>query len=193
MPIYTVKEFAELTGKKPKDIHTYVSRNKIIKDSNRKIDSNNPVNALFLEQYKINTTDHIEEPKQAAIKKPKKESNQEEKPAKEKAVKSNAMTKLSLEKMKLEVEDKRKSLELKDEQLRKLRGETIDLNRTITLVKTFSDSMKREYSQLTQILIQDICARHGIDSGKAGEYKLKVNDLVNKATSKSVQVLKDLQ
>ena len=55
MAEYTPLELSKIIRKSRSSVETYVTRKKLVKNSNsnKKIDTDNPVNALFLEKYKI--------------------------------------------------------------------------------------------------------------------------------------------
>ena len=51
MPLHKIAKFAEMTGKTPKDIHAYISQNKIVKTKEGSIvyiDTDKPINNAFL-------------------------------------------------------------------------------------------------------------------------------------------------
>ena len=48
MPLYKVAKFAEMTGKKPKDIHAYIAGKKVVKTKEGFIDTDHPINNAFL-------------------------------------------------------------------------------------------------------------------------------------------------
>lgn len=195
MPIYSIKEFSKLVGKEPKQIHTLVSRSKIIKNDFRQIDTSNAINGAYLEVNKIDTSLPQNQNPVKKIKSITKAKPRERFKAEQISVDKEVgeLTSLTLQKKRLEIEKLKKENQLKDEELKKTKGETIDLEKTVMVVSTYSDNLKREFSQNMQILIQDICARHGIDTGKSGEYKMKVNDLINISSTKSIGVLKTLK
>lgn len=47
----SIREIADLLGKPPKNIHTYISRGKLIKNYENKIDDENEVNKYFIERF----------------------------------------------------------------------------------------------------------------------------------------------
>ena len=65
----------------------------------------------------------------------------------------------------------------------------IELEKTISITQAYSDKFKRGLHEDIKTFIQDICARHDIDTGKAGEYKLKIADIIN---DRSEKVTKEL-
>lgn len=194
MPIYTVTEIGQMIGKPNKSVHVYVSRKKLRKNEDGKIDTSDPLNDVFLQKYAIKyQADKIKSESSPPESKPDQESDQENKPTRpvKSNIKSDAIVSEELEKIQLTNRKTRLEVEIKEEELKKKRGEVIDLNETLTIVKSYSDSMKKEFAQTIQILIQDICARHEIEPGKAGDYKLKVNDLINESSKKTIHQLLD--
>lgn len=51
MPIITAKELAIKCSIAPKNVHTYVSRGKLIKRPDGLFDTNNPINAQFIDKF----------------------------------------------------------------------------------------------------------------------------------------------
>lgn len=186
MPEYSIKEFGVLIGKEPKQVHTLIARSKIIKNDRRKIDTSIQVNSIYLEENKVNGEQ---------IKVNGKQNNKKQpltKPGKEIPINNHQL--VIQEKARLELELKRKELESKDLELSKKRGELINLEQTVNLVSTYSDTLKRQLDQNIKTFIQDICARHGIDSSKAGEYKMKVAHIINKSSKDSIsKLMRDLK
>lgn len=178
MPEYSIKEFGVLVGKEPKQVHTLIARDKLIKNERKKIDTSISINSIYLELNKVNG----EQKKVNGKSTPKKEKSPE------KIIKDTHQLIIE-EKSRIELENKRKDLEIKELELSKKRNELINLEQTITLVSNYSESMKRELDQNIKTLIQDICARHGISPSKAGEYKLKVAKLINKSNKSSIELL----
>lgn len=178
MPEYSIKEFGVLIGKEPKQVHTLIARDKLIKNERKKIDTSIAINSIFLETNKING-----HPKKInGSLKTKKEKPPENVP-------QSTHHFVIEEKARIELENKRKDLELKELELSKKRNELINLEDACALVSSYSDTLKRELDQNIKTLIQDICARHGISASKSGEYKLKVANLINKSSKKSIELL----
>ena len=63
MATYTVKEFAEMTGKSLKLIEAYCSRGRVIKNEDKKIDTKEPNNYSFLMSNKVEGVQAVEAPK----------------------------------------------------------------------------------------------------------------------------------
>lgn len=184
MAIYTIKEFAELTGKRPKDIHTYIGRNKIIKNSEKKIDTTEPINLSFLEEYRINGT----VPHSVTMPKSRKASDSKGSPNTTKPEQSER-SKILDRKTALEVQIKQMDLQQRELAIQKQRGELINLEQTVNIVKSYSDNLKKNMEQNIKTFIQDICARHGIESSKMGEYTMKVANIINKSNKSAIEQL----
>lgn len=99
------------------------------------------------------------------------------------------LAKITLEQKRLGIRKVKTEMELKELELKKLNGSLIDLDKTIDIIKGYSENFNRELLQTIRTFVQDICARHSIDSGKSGEYKLKVADLINKSNDSAIQNL----
>jgi len=198
MPVYSIKEFAKLTGKEPKNIHVYCSRGKLIKNAHKQIDTTEDINHTFLEQNRIDQIEDAqiieEKPKAQGQKKPKQQKidyTKAEKETKEKGKKPvSNYQQLSEEKLHLEVEQKKLAIEKAELEIKNKRGELLDAAQALAIIGSYSENLKRELQQSTQTLIQDICSRYGIESAKAGAYKLKVTENINKASRFSIDELK---
>lgn len=190
MPIYTVKEFAELTGKKPKDIHTYATRGKVIKTSDARIDTTNEINNLFFELNKVDTT--IQKTTRSKASKTVGKKEAEKVVVVKENVRSDRLTKLEIQKKQLEVDKLKRLNEIAEEDLKLRRGETVDLKETLQLISNYSDGFKKDLAEQFKLHIQEICSRHGITTEKAGEYSMKVNDIINASSKKSISSLNDL-
>jgi hypothetical protein len=181
MPEYTIKEFALEVGKEPKHIHTYISRNKLVKNASRKIDTTIDINREFYNKYKINDISKNVNGNSRSKTKEKKSHHVE---LKDPEVEKYAS--ISREKSRVELEIKKRDLEVKELELAKKRGDLVDLEKTGSLISEYVSSTNNKLCEALKIMIQDICARHSIEPGKAGEYKIKVTELINKINSESV-------
>ena len=192
MPTYTVKEIADLIGKKRNLVEAYCSRKTLIKNSDKKIDSLNPVNELFLAKHIIqqNTiqSDILTHPP------PESKPDQEKKNGKDKSdkVPVSAIMEIDYAIKKLNAEKIEKIIQLKDIEIKKKNNELVDLEQTLSIVKTYSESIKKIIAQDIQLLIQDMCSRYDIPSSKAGKYGLKVIEIINQASKESIAILKEL-
>lgn len=116
---------------------------------------------------------------------------------KEKEIESNKvqplseLSKVTLEQKSLAIEKAKAENEIKRIELEKLKGSLIDFQGTMNTVKEYTETFKKELLQNIQTHIQDICARHSIESGKAGEYKQRVIDIINKSNKTSVEQLEN--
>jgi len=184
MAIYTIRQFADEIGKEPKHVHSYIARKKLIKNGDKKIDTSELINDAFLKKYSQKLA-------AKTILKHETPINSDESDEKEipKLKDTNEYSQLELQEKQLRIEKLRREVDLKNEELRKKKGESIDLNPALTIVKTYSVKLKKELANGVQILIQDICAREGVDPGRAGEYKLKVNDIINSSNKTSIEEL----
>lgn len=198
MPCYSVKEFGDLTGIEPKNIHTYVGRRKLVKNKKGLIDTTEALNSVFLESRKIDVDVKSAKPKKKEKKKPEpkeinppepKEVTEEQKRLDFQIPTSTDLLIVDYEKKLKEVQKLKKEIAIKDEDLKKKRKEVIDTESTIALVKAFSDSLKKELVSRIQTHIQDICTRYAIDPAKTAKYKTNVVEIVNKSNDISRDML----
>jgi len=186
MPVYSISEFAELVGKPPKSIHTYISRDHLVKNEHKQIDTSVEINRIYLEQYGVDQPEQINGNK-SKVKKVngvKKQISKKEEPEK-----ISIRTQLEIEQKRLSIDRTKRENNIKEIELKRLRGELINLEKTIAVVSSYSDNLKRDLLQNIQTHIQDICARHNIDKGKTGEYKSKVSKIINQSSKLSIEIL----
>lgn len=185
MPEFSISEFASLINVEPKQVHTLVSRKKIIKNERRKIDTSIDINKYFLEQ------------RQAEIIPTKSKSKRKVKPSSNDAKEIPPISKHALvleEKTKVELQIKKRELEAKELELSRKRGELVNLEQTGDLISKYVHSTNNKLCESIQIFVRDICARHSIEISKAGAYELKVKGMINKINEDSVnEIFKSLE
>jgi hypothetical protein len=168
-------------------LHVYISRGKLIKTPDKKIDPSNPINDLFLQQnseQKKHTTVIGFDTKKKVVS--KNDDNNDE-------PKINSLVELDKEKKRLEIEKLQRDIGLKDELLKKARNEVIPLEQTLSITRAYAASLKKNFTQSVQLLIQEICSRYEVPPDKAGSYTMKIIDIVNQSSKESVQLLKELE
>ena len=181
MALLTASELGKLTGIAPKNIFVYKTRKKLVRNPEKLYDDSDPVNKIFLELHRKNKTEND-------VLEGKSENNGNEE--KQKEIPSfSSMDLINIELKKVNIQKTKKDIELKELEYKQLKGSLIELEQTINLVTHYSDNLKRNLQQNVQTFIQDICARHNIEPGKAGEYKLNVTSLINKANQSSIDIL----
>lgn len=176
MAVYSIKEISDMTGIPQKNVHTYISRKKLIKNNDKKIDTSNIINKIFIEKYSKDKKIIL----QTEIK---------EKHSENETSGMTAMTQVEFAVKKLQANKLQKENELKDIEIQKKKGSLIELEKTILITKEYSDMLKRGLLEDIKLFVQDICARHDIPTGKAGEYKLKIADIINERNSKAIKGL----
>ena len=192
MPVYTVKEIGELIGKPAKTIEVYCGRKKLIKNSDKRIDTSDPINELFIAKYAVqqNTIQADISMQPPSELKP----DSEKKNGKDKSGRINSANIMEIDYAikKLNAEKIQKDIQLKDIEIKKKNNELVNLEQTLSIVKAYSESIKKGIAQDVQILIQDMCSRYDIPSAKAGKYGLKVIEIINQASKESITILKEL-
>lgn len=192
MPTYSIKEIADLIEKPAKTVEVYCVRKKLIKNPEKKIDTSNPINELFLAKYIVqNNTVQAEIPSQTI---PESIPDSEKKNGKEQPEKTTGSALIQVEYAikKLQAQKLQKDIQLKDIEIKKKNNELVDLEQTMSIVKAYSESIKKGIAQDVQLLIQDMCSRYDIPSAKAGKYGLKVIEIINQASKESIAILKEL-
>ena len=180
MSLLSTKDLTRLTGIAAKQFYIYRQREKLIRDPSSKLyNDQNPINHIFLIEHAKNT---IEIP---MLKLPKKINEQKAGPAQE-LLNFNA---IETEQKQLQLEKLKKEIEEKEIKINHLNGSLISLDKTIVIVKSYSENMQRELLQNMRTFITDICVRHSIDPGKTGEYKLHATNLINKSNKLSIEKL----
>jgi len=207
MITFTASEMRVITGIQAKNLYNYWKRGHIEKDEN-KLYPFSKINKQFLAEYGKAT--ELEKVLQEKKKKPaQKNSVTKKKPVAKKAT-SKKTTKakpapkkqprkkeeelsplqnVNVIQKELAIEKARVDLQLKKKELSKQSGDLIELSTTIDSIKRYSGDFNRDLLQNIRTFVQDICARHGIESGKMGEYKMKVADIINDSNNKAVDNL----
>lgn len=194
MPEYSPSEIAKLIGKPRKSVEVYVARKKLIKNDNKKIDTSNPINALFLEKYKKIENSNIDSNSNTKVAEkknevPKNQSQPKQKPNPQNS--ASALIQLEYMSKKLTAQKLQQEIEIKSVELRKKKGELVDLESTLNIVKHYSISMKKNIAEEIQSMIQELGARYDIAPEKIGGYKLKVNEIINQCNDNSINDLKN--
>lgn len=188
MSSISVKEFSELAYIDQRNVYTYIKRGKIYPDK-KKVDGKlinvfdleNELNKAFIKKRKelqLNKRPERTKPAANNTRQRKKDSNQSDEGKDE-------LVLYAKEKQRLELERLKKDIEIKEARIAKDKNEVIELDKTISIVRNYSTTLKKGIAESMQLLIQDICARYKINSGKMGEYKLQVIDLINKNSEKT--------
>lgn len=180
----TIAKFAELTGTKPSNIHTYVGRGKVIKNENKMIDTNNQINKAFLQLHQAKLLDTTQAEDNSSTKKTTRTKKKDTEPEE-----LTDLAKVTIELKQQEQRKKEIEIQLKENDLKKAKGELVDRKQTIRLISQYSQTSQKAINQGMSILIKDICAHHKIDPGKMGEYVLEVANILNSANKKTVESL----
>lgn len=134
------------------------------------------------------------EPKKRIVKtKPVVKEKKEAKAKPEKIIKNDPelsqLTKVNLRLKEITIRKSENEMKLKELELLHKQNSLIELEKVINISKAYSDNFTRGLLQTIKTFIQDICARHNIETGKTGEYKLKIADIINKENEKAVKAL----
>ena len=125
--------------------------------------------------------------------KPKLKKETKPKPEKVKTVhienELSELTKVNLRQKEISIKKSEAEMKLKELELLQKQNSLIELERVVNISKAYADNLSRGLLQTIKTFVQDICARHNIESGKTGEYKMKVADLINKSNEKAIQEL----
>jgi hypothetical protein len=175
MPIITIKELSDLTGIPPKNIHTYISRGKLIQRKDKLIDDTVQVNADFIAKYRKIKSELIETPvlvTESAKKQPKKtQPESENKPESEQIYYS-------------------------ENKLRQLKGEK--LNEDIKLAKLRNDKIEGKLipTDIIQRAIQEVIQRYKMTFVQQSEQLIRDllnelqagNEIITKACTKNIEI-----
>ena len=211
MAAYSPAEIALMTGKKRSSIETYVTRGKLIKNLDKKIDEDNPVNALFLSKHtsKYTKPQEKQEPKTAKEivnasppTQPKKEAQEEQQnprpqpsPEQKKTQETaSALIQLEYATKKLNAKKIQKEVELKEIEIAKKKGELVDLQGVGSVISQYVSTTNRNLLESLETLVRSICSRHGIEPSKCGKYLKEIKEIINTINQESVEeVFKNLE
>ncbi|MCK5611342.1 hypothetical protein KAR91_56250 [Candidatus Pacearchaeota archaeon] len=192
MPTYSVKEIAELIEKPAKTVEVYATRKKLVKNSDKKIDTSNPVNEFFLAKHIVqNNTVQSEIPNEPL---PESKPDHEKKNGKDKSDNTvgSALMQVEYAIKKLTAQKIQKDVQLKDIEIKKKNNELVDLEQTMSIVRAYSESLKKGFVQDMNGIILEVCSRYDIPSDKAGKYYIKIIEAINRRSKESIAILKEL-
>jgi hypothetical protein len=193
MPVFTIKEVAEMCSMEPKNIHTYISRGKLIKRKDGLIDDTKQVNKEFLCKYKVWDKSEIEKcasAKLIEIKPNRKEQklSKEEKPFKQKPasekedgeipehfkafVSANELNKLKAEKLREEIE----ILKLKN---KVQSGDLIPISAAENVTSVHFNSITAIFFNAIDNEISDICNELGVERERLTAIRGKLRQILN--------------
>ena len=195
MPIYTVKEFAALTGKTPKDIHTYAGRGKVVK-TDKKIDTSDDINALFLEKYGVDVVESVPEvvvktekpPKWATVKRETVKPEPPTKEQKEKQAQSKKMVAADLEIKNLNIRKKKSEIELEELRVKRLQGALMPKDQVLEITSTHFNSLTATYKAGLDEMLDTLITRKVIDRKEAIELKKVEVEIINKAIDDAIEL-----
>lgn len=201
MPVYSIKEFASLVGKKPKDIHVYCGRGKLVKNDKVQIDTTNPINEAYLNINRVDIIEDVEpieeKPKVQGRKKKKQleidyTKAEEKKSDKTEKKQPSDYQKLTHEKLQLEVRQKELAIEKAEIELKVHQKDLVPIDFVLTIVRTYNESMMKELEQRFGTLIQNMCSRETINARNSTGYKSRVPEILNDANDKAVSLISSL-
>ena len=179
MPVYSIAEIAKICSKKPKDIHVYIGRGKLVKNKNNQIDTNNQINAIFIDRY-ASKSEEIQQEIEEII--PEKEPIQPKK--EQKFVTSAYINDLKAEKLVEEI----KQLSLKNQ---RLEGELIELD----LIKRATFEVIQSYRSTLYLHAENVLKNNMIDLGADNDKLTKaVADLAvlfNSGSREAIEFVKE--
>jgi hypothetical protein len=180
MPIYTVREFAELTGVKPKDIHSYFSSGRLVKSPDKKVDTSDPKNALFFEQKAKKVSEPVDsKPKRRRVKSSAKNEDKE------------SLTDLEIKKQKLSLEKLEHEIQLKGIELEKKRGYLVPVDAVkdvfLFSLETFRSKYLQEAKSKAEISVQIMGGSHNDIIRMQKELSESINEAHSEAKKQLIE------
>lgn len=185
MPVYSIKEIADKCGMPPKNIHTYISRGKIIKRKDSLIDTSNTINEDFLKKH-IKEQSKEGEPtvkQKKTINQPKQIDNNDDNNL-DNYISSNKLNKLKAEKTKWEIEILKLKSKIQS-------GELIPLAVAENIAGIHFNSITSIFRNAVDNEISDLCNDLGVSREKLTKIRGKIKDIVNKSVISSKQKTKE--
>ena len=191
MPVFTVKEIADSCSMEPKNIHTYISRKKLVKRKDGLIDDSNPINKLFLQEHQVWPVDKtLEQPKdknkqtdtkvrQLNVKPPK--SPPDDGLASEvlrTITTDNELKKLKAEKMQMEIEILKLKKSIQS-------GKMIPLSAAENVVSVHFNSITSVFYSAVDNEISDICNELSLPREKLSSLRARLKKIINDNVVKS--------
>ena len=182
MAEYSPKEFGELVGMSRSTIEVNVKRYKIVKNEAKKIDSNNPINALFIEKNLQKKEDTPEVKSKVVTNKTtvKKKQETTEDTAKD-VTTASAMMQVEYATKKLNAQKIQTEIKIKELDLEKKQGLVIETNFAKELLQLVVSELSNEYRNSSKQFIIKLSATYDIpDIEIAGINKI-FDDSINEA------------
>lgn len=184
MNLITAKALAELTGIPEKNVHTYKGRKKVIADKRGLYDTDNPVNALFIE----NRQAKMEGEKPEGSKQIPRSETYVEPDAEDMEPDENGyMTLGESERMKQHYQAIRnlKAVEISDIEIAKKKGSLIPPDLIKPLFQQHNQSIVAEMKAMNDTILREIAKQYNIPLIKISEYKGRWVDELNNAIDRA--------
>lgn len=170
MPIITAKELATLCSIQPKNVHTYVTRGKLIKRSDGLFDTNNQTNAVFIDKFttgnELTKKEPVKEtPEKKTTKRKQKEECEEDEEPTTNFVTAAELNDLRAQKLKEEITQ----LSLKNQ---RLEGDLIE----VAIIEKATIEVIKAYRSTLFLAAENVVKNNMIDLGAN-------NDKLTKAVS----------
>ena len=158
------------------------------KNDYKQIDTTNALNSDFFELNKITDTTEVTLPEKRNGKKVNKKQLEIDY---DKVKPLNHVQQLSQEKLELDVQAKKLSIEKQEIEIKEISKELLNAEKTFSILRTYNQSMMKEIEQRLQTMIQSLCSRHSIDTSNAAKYKYRISEILNESNKVSVDILMD--
>lgn len=188
MPLYTKKKFAQLCGKSPAHVSTYISRGKIVVNGDH-IDSDDPENFELMNKWRVQSgLEAIERTVPKSNETPaERTETTNDKP--QKADRSEIAA-LNREKARAEIEYKKEKAHETRLKNAKLRGELIPTNMVVDLFAMLGHQFQMQYEIGANELAMEMAHKMKVSAEIRGEIGEKLVEIINKSHQRAVNEAK---
>jgi hypothetical protein len=181
MALYTLKEFGEKCGLKPNALSNEKKRGKIVVDDQKRVDTTNPVNAVYLQKRlaKLGSDEVVHTPV-AGSQGIAPEIPQERAPVSE-------LFTLEKEKKAVDLERARQDLELAELKKHKMRGDLIPTGIVKTAIAQLFGGFSASFRQASENLITEFTQIAHLNRNQQAELRKKLVKIVNNAIDQGIE------
>src|SRR5688572_20020918 len=179
MALYKSTEFAALCGISVDVLYVMIGRGKVIRNDKKQIDSDNPINAVYLQKCKdkkkTEPTQEPEAPTKSDSTKAAKEAEYKELMAMEKETKRLAM------------ESKRKEQTLLDAKIQKMHGQLMPTDLVKVLFAQHFREVSTSFKQGIDGILSEIGKKARLNGNQMAEIRGTMVKIINESVNKAVE------
>jgi len=175
MAFHTKSDFAALVGRESNWLSNYIKRKKVILSGDY-IDDSHPMNVDFLKKQRIRLGTY--EPKRG---RPDLVDHEETSPNIQPPNEDGYVFGVDAELKQVELKKKKADLELVEEKLKKVKGETIPVDLVKSIFQQYGKSCSTAFHNEADNLLQELQKKFAIDRKDMAFYRTRIIEITNQA------------